>query len=186
MKEIIIETLRTVNRDGIESLIKFLEESDFFTAPASTKYHGNYEGGLAEHSMNVYQIFKRKVAAYKVNVPMDSIIIAGLMHDICKVNFYKKGVKNVKENGAWIQKEIWEVKDQFPLGHGEKSLLILRQYINLTVQEMLLIRWHMGGFEPEGNRVHMYNAIEVEPAIILLHAADLESSYLLERKEGGK
>lgn len=184
MKEKILEVLKTVKRLEIESLITFLEESDFFKAPASTKYHGNFEGGLAEHSWNVYQIFKRKVQGYKLDIPEDSIVIAGLLHDICKVNFYTKETKWRKDcNGRWESYEDYGVCDSFPVGHGEKSVMMLQKFINLTDTEIMLIRWHMGGFESEDNRMHLYNALELCPAIAALHTADMEATYLLERKE---
>lgn len=193
MKDKIIKTLKTVDRPGIDNLIQFLEDSDFFKAPASTKYHGNYEGGLAEHSWNVYQVFKRKVAAYKLDIPEDSIIIAGLLHDICKVNFYKRDTKNVlkgkKDNGYgkmvnnWVEEEVWIVEDKFPVGHGEKSVILLQNFIPLRETEILLIRWHMGGFEPSENRIYMYNAIEMCPAVVALHTADMEVTYFMDKKE---
>ena len=109
MKEKFLELLRTVKRDGIEDLINFLEKSDFFKAPASTRFHGNYEGGLAEHSMKVYEILKHKVEhnIKGVTIPEESIIIIGLLHDICKTNFYKVDYRNAKNAlGVWGKSSI--------------------------------------------------------------------------------
>ena len=91
MKEEFLELLKEVKREGIEELIKFLETSDFFKAPASTRYHGNYEGGLVEHSLKVYEILKHKVqnCIMPINISEESIKIIALLHDICKTNFYK-------------------------------------------------------------------------------------------------
>lgn len=184
MKDKILEILKTINRPGIDKLVDFLVNSDFFTAPASTKYHSNFKGGLMEHSLNVYQIFKRRVYGYKLEIPEESIIIAGLLHDMCKVNFYNIETKWRKDDkGKWESYEAYGVKDTFPVGHGEKSVMVLQKYIPLTDVEILLIRWHMGGFEPEENRMHMYNALEICPAIAALIAADMESTYLMEKKE---
>ena len=96
MKEEFIELLRSTKREGIENLLNFLEKSDFYTAPASTRFHGNYEGGLLEHSMKVYEIFKEKIKASGLSTPEDTVIIAPLLHDICKTNYYKVDYRNAK------------------------------------------------------------------------------------------
>lgn len=181
MKEAIIDLLNSTDRTGIEKVIAYLLNTDFFTAPASTKYHGAYEGGLAEHSFNVYTVLKDKAfGLYPERLTKDTVIITALLHDLCKVNFYVKGFRNVKENGVWVQKEVWEVKDNDPYGHGEKSVWILSKMIELTDQEAFLIRYHMGGFEPKDNYMSLNNALDKYPEIILLHTADLEATYMLE------
>ena len=133
----------------MDKLLNFLETSDFFTAPASTKFHLAYEGGLAEHSWNVYTIFNEKLKTYSLEFGKDSIALCGLLHDICKTNFYVRGKKNVKEDGKWIEKEVWMVKDSLPFGHGEKSVYLLQKYIELSDEEALTIRWHMGFTESQ-------------------------------------
>ena len=138
MKEEFLKILRTVNREGIEDLIKFLESTDFFTAPASTRFHGNYEGGLVEHSMKVYEILKTKVE------DNDSTKIVALLHDICKTNFYKTDFRNVKNNGVWEQVPYYTIEDTIPYGHGEKSVMMISEFIKLTPEEKYAIRWHMG------------------------------------------
>ena len=116
-----VELLRTTNRDGIEELIRYLqEETDFFTAPASTKYHGAFESGLLMHSINVCAELNLDPNS-KVYPPETTIIVA-LLHDICKANCYRTEKRNVKENGAWVEKQVYVFDDEFPLGHGEKSL----------------------------------------------------------------
>jgi hypothetical protein len=183
-KERIIELLKSTERLGIEKVIGFLETSDFFTAPGSTKYHACYEGGLADHSLNVYKVFEHKNRIYKLELPADTIIICGLLHDICKVNFYKKGSRNVKENGQWVAKEVWEVEDTNPLGHGAKSVIMLQQWISLTQFEIMAILWHMGAWEGKDNSMPLSNAMNLMPGIVALQTADMESTYLIEgRKE---
>ena len=180
MKEKFLELLRTVKRDGIEDLINFLEKSDFFKAPASTRFHGNYEGGLAEHSMKVYEILKHKVEhnIKGVTIPEESIIIIGLLHDICKTNFYKVDYRNAKNAlGVWEKVPYYTVDDTIPYGHGEKSVMMITEYIKLTLEEKYSIRWHMGYTEPKEN----YNAIGATytkyPIALLTHEADLEATY---------
>jgi hypothetical protein len=184
MKDKIIQLLMSTGREGIEKVIEFMESSDFFTAPASTKYHGAYEGGLAEHSFNVYQLLAHKNKIFKLELPADTIIICGLLHDICKTNFYKKGSRNVKGNGQWVAKEVWEVEDQNPLGHGSKSVILLQQWITLTQFEIMAILWHMGAWEGKDNAMSLSNAMNLMPGIVALQTADMESTYLIEgRKE---
>lgn len=181
MKEEFINLLRSTKREGIEDLIKFLEEkTDFYTAPSSTRFHGSYEGGLLEHSMKVYEILKHKVEnnVMKMEWQDDTIIISALLHDICKVNFYKVDYRNAKnERGEWEKVPYYTVDDTIPYGHGEKSVMMLTEYIKLTPEEKYAIRWHMGFTEPK----EVYNTIGAAfkryPLALLLHEADLESSY---------
>jgi hypothetical protein len=193
-KEKIISVLRETSRDEICGLIDYLEDSDFFTAPASTKYHGSYPGGLAEHSLHVWYLLQHKNEYYRLELSTDTIAIIALGHDICKINFYGKEIKNVlkgkKDNGYgkqindWQEEEVVIVKDQFPIGHGEKSVITLLRFIQLTDLEIAMIRWHMGGYVPKDDYRDLDNAVNMYPAIVALHAADLEASHLL--KIGGK
>lgn len=180
MKEEFIELLKSTNREGIEKLIDFLEKTDFFQAPASTRFHGAYQGGLLEHSMKVYEIFKNKVknAGIEINVSEDTLIITALLHDICKTNFYKVDYRNAKnELGVWEKVPYYTIDDQIPYGHGEKSVMMISEYIKLTPEEKYAIRWHMGFTEPK----EVYNTIGVAytkyPLALLLFEADLESTY---------
>lgn len=183
MKEKIMELLSSTKRDGIDKLIEFLrDKSDYFTAPASTKYHGNYEGGLAEHCYNVYTLLKEKNERFILGLSEETVIITALCHDLCKVNFYKKEQKWRKDiNGRWEGYEAYGCEDNYPIGHGEKSIIMLQHFIKLTKDEVLLIRWHIGGFESKDNSIYMYNAYNILPACVAIHAADMESSYLLEK-----
>lgn len=180
-KERFLELLKKVERPGMEKFISWLEGTDFFTAPASTRFHGNYEGGLCQHSLNVYDIFKKKCEDNEIGLPKESIIIAALLHDICKVNLYVVSTRNVKKDGQWIQVPYYTTDDKTPLGHGEKSCLILQTFITLTKDELYSIRWHMGGFESKENYMYLSNAWNMYKSAVLLHTADLEASYLLEK-----
>ena len=136
MKEEFISLLRSTNREGIEEVIQFLEKSDFYKAPASTRFHGSFEGGLLEHSMKVYEILKHKVknSVLDLNVSDDTLIIIALLHDICKVNFYKVDYRNAKnERGEWEKVPYYTVDDTIPYGHGEKSVMMITEYMKLTV-----------------------------------------------------
>ena len=180
MRAEFIELLRSTNREGMENLIEFLDKTDFYKAPASTRFHGNFEGGLIEHSMKVYEILKDKVknSAIELDVGDDTIIITGLLHDICKANFYKTDYRNAKnERGEWEKVPYYTIDDTIPYGHGEKSVMMLSEYIKLTAEEKYAIRWHMGFSEPK----EVYNTIGAAfkkyPFALLVHEADLEANY---------
>ncbi len=187
MKARFIELLKSIDRDGIEDLINWLEKTDFFIAPASTKFHGNYEGGLVEHSLNVYELLNNKLDQEpyknKIMMPEDSIKIISLLHDICKTNFYKVDYRNAKnEAGIWEKVPYYKVEDTLPYGHGEKSVMMISQFIRLTKQEMFAIRWHMGFTEPKEQYNTLGAAFEKYPICLAVHEADLEATYLLENK----
>ena len=180
MKEEFIELLKSTKREGVDEIINFLEKTDFFKAPASTRFHGNYEGGLLEHSMKVYEILKHKVknSVIDINVGDDTLIIVALLHDICKANYYKVDFRNAKnERGEWEKVPYYTVDDTIPYGHGEKSVMMITEYMKLTPEEKYAIRWHMGYTEPK----ELYNAIGAAytkyPIALLTHEADLEATY---------
>lgn len=180
MEKEIIELLKSTNREGMENLIAFLQKSDFFKAPASTRFHGNFEGGLAEHSMKVYEILKQKVktSVLPIEVPEESIIIIGLLHDICKVNFYKIDYRNAKNAlGVWEKVPYYTVEDTIPYGHGEKSVMMISEYIKMTNEEKYAIRWHMGYTEPKELYTTIGEAYKKYPLALLTHEADLEATY---------
>lgn len=133
MKQEFIDLLKSTKREGIEDLIKFLEEkTDFYTAPSSTRFHGSFEGGLLEHSMKVYEILKHKADKNIMSMEWqdDTLIISALLHDICKVNFYKVDYRNAKnEHGEWEKVPYYTVDDTIPYGHGEKSVMMISEYI---------------------------------------------------------
>ena len=178
MKEQIIELLKSTNREGMDSLIEFLEKSDFFKAPASTRFHGDHEGGLAEHSFKVYEILKEKVKIAGLDIPEETIIISALLHDICKTNFYKIDYRNAKNSlGVWEKVPYYTIEDTIPYGHGEKSVMMLTEYIKLTNNEKYAIRWHMGFSEPKELYGTLGQAFTKYPFALLLHEADMEATY---------
>ena len=198
--------LSTVRRDGVEKLLHYIQKNtDFYKAPASTKFHLACAGGLLQHSLNVYEclIAKRESSVWKdvlKDIPDESLIIIALLHDLCKANFYTEGTKNQKTYDlekvaaaeAWQRKHdaqgdfIWEtvktyqVDDQLPLGHGEKSVMLIQCYIRLIMQEVMAIRWHMGFSEAKENWNMLGSAMEKYPIVLAIHEADLEASKLLE------
>lgn len=178
MKEEFIQLLKSVNREGMDNLLAFLEKSDFYIAPASTRFHGNYASGLLEHSMKVYEIFKEKVKNSGLDVPEDTIKIVALLHDICKTNFYKVDYRNAKNSkGEWERVPYYTVEDTIPYGHGEKSVMMITEYIKLTNEEKYAIRWHMGFTEPKELYGTIGEAYKKYPIALLLFEADLESTY---------
>lgn len=182
VKEEIIEILRATNREGIEDVIKYLEETDFFVAPASTRFHGNYDGGLAEHSLNVYKLLQAKNKQFDLGLAEDTIAITALLHDVCKINLYHKAMKNRQNPKTlkWEKYQGYGYEDSFPVGHGEKSVIQLMHFIRLKKQEIAMIRWHMGGYEDKSQQNNLSAAWNMYPAGTALHTADLESSYILE------
>ena len=198
-KEKYISLLTSVpNTDG---LVEWLCKTDFFTAPASTKYHGAYEQGLVEHSLNVLsELMASKNAKLFTD---ESIIKVALLHDICKANTYLRTIKAQKsyetevvqsakpysikrdDRGlyVWTNKETYEFKDDFPYGHGEKSVLLASRFIDLTEEEIMAIRWHMGAFdEAVKGGFNLSQVFERYPLALELHIADLRASYLVEKR----
>ena len=183
MKEEFIELLRGIKREGIEELIAFLEKTDFFTAPASTRFHGDYEGGLVEHSLKVYEILKFKVEnnIEKLEVSEDTIKIVALLHDICKANYYKVDYRNAKNSlGVWEKVPYYTVDDTIPYGHGEKSVMMITEYMKLTPEEKYSIRWHMGYTEPKELYNTIGSAYKKYHLALLTHEADLEATYFFD------
>ena len=200
------ELLGSVEKEGISKLMNYIRNStDFYKAPASTRFHLACEGGLLQHSLNVYDclVAKKESPIWKpilADIPDESLIIMALLHDLCKVNFYSEGTKNQKTYDpekvaaaeGWQRKHdgqgdyIWDtvktyqVDDQLPLGHGEKSVMLVHCYIRLTMQEVMAIRWHMGFSEPKENYNAVGQAMEKYPVVLALHEADLEASKILE------
>ena len=200
MKEECINLLKGINREGMDKLIEFLENSDFFEAPASTRYHGAWKGGLLEHSLNVADCLLKKLdnpvwADILNEVGQESIIISALLHDICKSNFYVVELKNKKvysdhgkksdSNGRYDWETVpgYTVDDKIPYGHGEKSVMMIEEFMKLKPVERYAIRWHMGYTEPKENWNTVSLAIKKYPLVLAIHEADLESTYLIEEEE---
>lgn len=179
-----------IHRDGAEELLRFLEESDFFTAPASAHYHSSYAGGLCQHSINVFECLwayikrKRVQEIYQLNTEEyneESLAIVGLLHDLCKVNVYKPGFRNVKdENGQWQRVPNYTFEDNEPYGHGEKSVFIINRFMRLTDMESFAIRFHMGFSGDEDNRM-VGQALSRYPLAFAVSVADSEATYFLEK-----
>lgn len=180
MKEEFIRLLYLTERKGIKRLIDWLEETDFFIAPASTKYHLSKKGGLLEHSLNVYDELVNEYTETYFESNISSLIIVALLHDICKTNYYSIGTKKVKKDNEWVDETFYKVDDQLPIGHGEKSVMILQRFIELTEEELVAIRWHMGGFEPKESYGSLSQAFNKYPLALYLHIADLKATYIKE------
>ena len=190
-KEEFIELYQThIHRDGAEGLLDYLEnKSDFFTAPASAKYHGAYPGGLCDHSVNVYHCLADYLARprvqelYGLEYSQETIAIVSLLHDVCKVGCYKAGSRNVKgPDGKWTAVPTFFFEDPLPYGHGEKSVYIVKGYLRLTREEAMAIRWHMGFSGTEDNRL-VGQALQKYPLAFALATADMEATYFLEGEE---
>ena len=175
-----------IKRDGIEDLINWLEhETDFFTAPASTRFHGNYDGGLLEHSLHVVEFALTNfnyLLKYKPDIInlKESVIIAALFHDVCKVNQYIWGEEKwTKVDGKWKTYKGYTFEDKLPMGHGEKSVYYISKHIDLTISEILAIRWHMGYSEPgtalDGLTKYAYQSASQDPLVKIIHSADVIS-----------
>ena len=180
MKEKFLELLKKVNREGINELIEFIQKTDFFKAPASTRFHGDHEGGLVEHSIKVYEILKHKVETNiePIKVSEESLIIIALLHDLCKANFYKVDYRNAKNAlGVWEKVPYYTIDDTIPYGHGEKSVMMITEYMKLTPEEKYCIRWHMGFTEPKEQYTTIGLAYKKYPLALLVHEADLEATY---------
>ena len=177
-----------IKREGADKLLDFIIKSDFFTAPASARYHSAYEGGLCDHSLNVYDCLvaylDRDVAKekYGLNYSEESIAIVSLLHDLCKTNVYKPGFRNVKnEQGKWEQVPTFEFDDKLPYGHGEKSVYMITPFMKLTREEAFAIRYHMG-FSNVDDQRNVGKAFEMFPLAFALSTADMEATYYLEKE----
>ena len=177
-----------INREGADKLLDWLLKSDFTTCPASTKFHSNHEGGLIEHSVKAYKRFVRNLVKeygenWQVHISEESAAIIGLLHDICKVGYYKQEMRNVKEDGIWVQKPYYAVDDKLPYGHGEKSVYIISGFMKLTREEAMAINWHMGGFDArvQGGSYSISGAFYEFPVALIFHLSDLEATYLDEQ-----
>ena len=176
-----------VHRDGADKLIDYLvNKSDFFIAPASTRFHGSYDGGLARHSLNVYHCFKaylereRVREQYHLTASEETIAICALLHDICKVDVYTRGTRNVKnDHGVWEQVPTYFFEDKLPYGHGEKSVYMITGFMRLSREEAFAIRYHMG-FSGTEDSVNVGKAFEMFPLAFALSTADMEATYFLD------
>ncbi len=186
-----------VTRAGADRLKSYVKKSDFYSAPASTRFHLSVPGGLLQHSLNVLDAFRASLrenedgtysymAAGKnvATITEESMIIMALLHDLCKTNFYTTTMKWRKDNGQWVQYETYEVNDKVPYGHGEKSVMMIEEFMKLKAEERYAIRWHMG--YSESDTLTLNNAIDKYPIIWALHSADQVASHFMEDNTGNK
>lgn len=192
IKDYKLEFLRiykeNITREGSAELLKFIEASDFFTAPASSRFHSAFEGGLCEHSvksfyryMQLLEIEFEDEFEEKLNITLESVALIALLHDLCKVNFYKMEYRNVKnEFGEWEKKPYYTIEDTLPYGHGEKSVYMISGFMKLKREEAMAINWHMGGFDARvmGGSYGLSDAFYKYPAALLFHLADVQATYL--------
>ena len=187
-EEFIAVYQENIQRRGAARLLEWLDSdaSDFFTAPSSTRFHGAYEGGLVEHSLNVYECLKdylnrpRTKELYGMDYTPETIAVTALLHDICKVGFYAVDYRNAKnEQGVWEKVPYYTVRDTLPYGHGEKSVYMIQSFMRLTRDEAFAIRYHMG-FSGNEDKNSVGRALEMFPLALAGNVADMEATYYLE------
>ena len=179
-----------IKREGADRLLTYLEKSDFFTAPSSTRFHCSYEGGLCEHSLNVYDCLKDYLSRdfvrnrYNLNPSEEKIAIVAHLHDLCKVNTYVVSMRNKKdENGQWVQVPFYEFQEKFNYGsHGGKSIFIIQEFMKLDPEEQVAINCHMGAYDRMPGDFSLNNAYAQFPLALALHIADVESTVILEHE----
>ena len=179
-----------IKRDGAKEFLDYLcsNKSDFFIAPASTRFHGSYPEGLVEHSINVYHCLKdylsrnRVKDMYGMDYDDETIALVALLHDVCKINVYKTSYRNKKVNGEWQQVPYYEFEDEMPYGHGEKSVYMISPFMKLTREEAFAIRYHMG-FSNEDPARNVGYTFEHFPLAFALSTADMEATYFVDGKE---
>ena len=192
-KEEFIELFQEhIHRDGAEALLDYLtNKCDFFTAPASARYHGAYAGGLCEHSLNVYYCLadylarERVTDLYGLEYSQESIALVSLLHDVCKAGVYhieRKRRRN-PETGVWEDYLGYTFRDPLPMGHGEKSLYQIARFIRLEDHEALAIRWHMGAYDTAARTDlrDLSAAMDATPWVWRLHEADMCATHIDER-----
>ena len=174
-----------IHREGADRLLEWLQTTDFFTTPASTRYHCACPSGLVQHSVNVYEVMMEKHFAPETD-SAESFALCALLHDVCKAQFYKISTRNVKneKTGQWEKVPYYTIEDAFPYGHGEKSVFLIERFVRLKPAEATAIRWHMGGFDDaaRGGNFSISVAYDKYPIAVKLHLADLEATYLREKE----
>lgn len=179
-----------IKRKGADRLLEWLEKStDFFTAPASAKYHCDHECGLVEHSLNVYKRLSMLCELESTEMALtdeerEKIAIVSLLHDLCKISFYIAGTRNVQneQTKQWEKVPVYKYTNRASLGHGEESMFYVQQFIRMTKEEAYAIRYHMGAYEGEHKWNDVARAYEEYPLVLLLHMADLQATYIDEKK----
>ena len=178
-KQEFIKYLTDLKIEGMDNLIKFLCDSDFFVAPAASSHHSNYRGGLCEHSLKVLRNLDIINTQKKLNLSNKTIIITSLLHDLCKINCYDIEKKFTKVEGCkdWITYYTYSFKDRWGLGHGEASIFLVQKYIELSLEEANMIRWHMGAYNMNPSDLRNFdNARNQYKGVTALHLADIMAS----------
>ena len=174
-----------IHREGADRLLEWLQTTDFFTAPASTRYHCACPAGLVMPSIHVYEVMMEKHFDPETD-SAESFALCALLHDVCKAQFYKVSSRNVKNErtGQWEKVPYYVIEDAFPYGHGEKSVFLIERFVRLKPAEATAIRWHMGGFDDaaRGGNFSISVAYDKYPIAVKLHLADLEATYLREKE----
>ncbi len=188
-KEFIRIYKENIQREGSQKLLEYLQASDFFTAPASTRFHSAYEGGLCEHSVKAYYRFLQNLdmeydGQWEEILSHESVAVISLLHDICKVDYYKVEYRNAKVDGQWQKIPYYTVEDKLPYGHGEKSVYIVSSFIKLDREEAMAINWHMGGYDRRvlGGCYALSSAFYQHPISLIFHISDVQATYLDETK----
>lgn len=187
------QAIANIKREGINDLINFLENSDFFEAPASSRYHLNYKGGLVEHSLNVYKCLLEEInfLGLTKKYSSETLALVSLFHDICKINKYEESTRNVKnkETGQWEQVPFYATReDTFEMGHGALSVYYIQKYMHLTDEEATAIYWHMGAFDLSSysSAAGLSKCYSVNPLSFALHRADMLATYKIENEHWTK
>ncbi|MGM9636114.1 MAG: HD domain-containing protein [Candidatus Avispirillum sp.] len=178
-----------IKREGAEALLDYIcgPQSDFFTAPASTRYHNNCRGGLVNHSLNVYDCLRDFLTResvrekYGIDPSDETVAVIALLHDLCKINFYRESTRNVKdENGVWQKVPYFDIDDKLPYGHGEKSVYIITGFMRLSREEAFAIRYHMG-YSDNADARDVSAAFQMFPLAYALSCADMEATFFVEQ-----
>lgn len=186
-RELFISIMKQVERPGVDELLAWLEGTDFYSAPASTRFHGSYPGGLVYHTLNVVYELRELVRFYDIkDISNESIVIVALAHDFCKINIYQETMVNVppqrSKSGKWEQQLGYKKNEILKLGHGAKSLSILQNFIKLEDYEKEAIFWHMGAYDTGTlSSIHdLYDVFKENKLAFLLHMADMVATYITE------
>lgn len=173
-----------IQRPGAKSLLDWIESNGFFSAPASARHHGSFPGGLAEHSANVFKRLlhinaDEEKRQQSPQYDLETVAICGLLHDLCKIDAYE----DIGET-----QYIYKLTSSFPVGHGEKSVILILQFMKLTKEEILAIRWHMGQYDfyARGGGYGLDNAFHQCKLAVMLHLADMMATHFDEREEAEK
>ncbi|MDR0975953.1 MAG: HD domain-containing protein [Christensenellaceae bacterium] len=183
-----LDLFKQIKREGAAELLEYIEKTNFFSSPASTRFHSNFEGGLVEHCVKVYHRFVKLLTAeygedyLKDEKRLETATVIALLHDLCKVDTYKTEMRNQKIDGAWVQVPFYAVDDKLPYGHGEKSVYMVCGFMKLSREEAMAINWHMGAYDSRADYGNaLGQAFKLYPIALLFHIADNMSSYLDEK-----